>query len=331
MRIVVVLIAAALVVVAASVPRGLAAESARRPARIGFLSPSSMSDPRTRTFVEAFRQGMRELGWVEGRSLTIEYRWADERTERLLDLARELARLNVALIVASTSPAVQAAKQATTTIPIVMSNAGDAVATGFVSNISHPEANVTGLSMMGGELVGKQLQILKDAVPGITRVALLWNPTNASNGPQLLQAEAAARALGFRLQPLEVRAAAEIETAFAAIARERAGAVVALLDSTLVANRSHITELAARYRLPGIYGLTDYARAGGLMAYGPSVPDMHRRAAAYVDKILKGSKPGDLPIEQPTRFEFIVNVTAAKSLGVTIPPSILARADEVIQ
>ena len=312
------------------IPVSLEAQQASRPVHIGFLSPSSPADARTRSFVEAFRQGLRELGWVEGENVVIEYRWAEERTERLVDLAGDLVRLKVGVIVASTSPAVQAAKQVTGTIPIVMTNAGDAVATGFVKNLPKPEANITGLSMMGGELVGKQLQILKDIVPQVARVALLWNPTNASNRPQLLQAQEAARVLGMRIHALEVRTPGDIEGAFVAMMKEHDGAVVALLDSLLVANRATIAELAARHRLPGIYGLTDYARAGGLMAYGPSVPDMHRRAAAYVDKILRGGKPSNLPVEQPTRFELIVNLSAAKALGLTIPASILTRADQLI-
>ena len=312
-------------------PLAVEAQQAGRVTHIGFLSPRSLSDPRTRTFVETFRQGLRELGWVEDQNMTIEYRWAEEKTERLPDLARDLVRLKVDVVVASTSPAVQAAKQATGTIPIVMTNAGDAVATGFVANIARPEANITGLSMMGGELVSKQLQILKEVVPNLSRVALLWNPTNSSNAPQLRHAQEAARTLGVRLQPLEARGPGEIEGVFATMTRARAGAVMVLLDSMLVANRARIAEFAAKSRLPGIYGLTDYAKAGGLVAYGPNVADMHRQAATYVDKILKGRKPTDLPIEQPTKFELVINVKTAKALGLTIPQSLLQRADQVIE
>ncbi|HEY3067878.1 MAG TPA: ABC transporter substrate-binding protein [Methylomirabilota bacterium] len=320
-----------LIVALAFTPLGIEAQQTRRIARIGFLSPSSPSDPRTRTFVEAFREGLRDLGWVEGENVTIEYRWAQERTERLLDLARELVRLNVDVVVAATSPAVQAAKRATVTIPIVMTNAGDAVATGFVARIARPEANITGLSMMGGELIGKQMQILTEVVPNLSRVALLWNPTNSSNAPQLRQAEDAVRALGLRLYPLEVRGPDEIEGAFAAMTKDQPGAMIVLLDSMLVANRARIVELAAKRHLPAIYGLTDFVKAGGLIAYGPNVSDMYRRAAAYVDKILKGSKVADLPVEQPTTFELIVNLGAAKALGLAIPPSISARADQLVQ
>lgn len=312
------------------VPLGMGAQQARTVPHVGFLSPSSLSDPRTRALVEAFRQGLRDLGWVEGQSITVEYRWAEENTDRLPDLARDLATLKVGVIVASTSPAVQAAKQATRTTPIVMTNAGDAVATGFVANIARPEANITGLSMMGGELLGKQLQILKEVVPNLSRVAVLWNPSNASNAPQLRHAQDAARTLGLRLRPLEVRGPGEIEGAFAVMTKERAEAVLVLLDSMLVANRTRIVEFTAKRRVPRIYGLTDFAKAGGLIAYGPNVPDMHRQAATYVDKLLKGRKPTDLPVEQLTKFELIVNLSAAKALGLTIPPLILTRADQVI-
>ena len=324
-------VTAVLVVALAGISTDVEAQPATRVPRVGFLSPSSVSDPRTRTFVDALSQGLRELGWVEGQNVTIEYRWAEEKTDRLPDLARDLARLGVDVVVASTSPAVQAAKDATRTIPIVMTNAGDAVATGFVSNLAHPEANITGLSMMGGELLAKQLQILREVMPSLSRVGLLWNPTNSSNRPQLQHAQEAARTSAVRLQPLEIRSPGDIEGAFVVMTRERADAVMVLLDSMLVANRARIAELAAKSRLPGIYGLTDYARAGGFIAYGPNVADMHRQAAGYVDKILKGRRPTDLPVEQPTRLELVVNLTAAKGLGLTIPPLLLTRADQVIQ
>jgi putative ABC transport system substrate-binding protein len=217
-------------------PLAAAAQPAKKIARIGFLSPSSLSDPRTRSFVEAFRQGLRDLGWVEGQNVTIEYRWAEERTERLAELAGDLARLNIDVLVA-TSPAIQAAKRATRTIPIVMTNAGDAIATGFVVSLARPEANITGLSMMGGELVAKQLQILKEVVPTLSRVAVLSNPTNSSNPPQLRYALDAAQILGVRLHPVEARGPGEIDGAFAEMTKERTGAVILLLDSMLVANR----------------------------------------------------------------------------------------------
>ncbi len=315
----------------AFMPLGSEAQQAGKVSRIGFLSPSSLSDSRTRSFVEAFRQGLRDVGWVEGQNITIEYRWAEDRTDRLRDLARDLARANVELVVAATSPAVQAAKEATQTIPIVMTNAGDAVATGFVASIARPDANITGLSMMGGELVGKQLQLLTEVVPNLSGVALLWNPTNSSNAPQLRYAQDAARTLGIRLHPFEVRGPGEIEKVFAAMIKEHVGAVIVVLDSMLVANRIRMAELAAKTRLPTMYGLTDHVKAGGLMAYGPDIADMYRRAARYVDRILKGSKVTDLPVEQPTKFELIVNLTTAKALGLAIPSSISTRADQLIQ
>jgi putative ABC transport system substrate-binding protein len=299
--------------------------------RIGYLSPSSPSDPRTQRFREAFRQGLRELGWVEGKNIAIEYRWAEERTERLADLARELVSLKVDVLVAATTLAILPAKRATGTIPIVMAIAADPVVTGVVASIARPEGNITGLSMMSPALLGKQMQLLKELVPKLSRVALLGNPANASNAPQLQYAQDAARALTVRLQPLEARAPGEIDSAFAAMTRERAGAVIVLVDSMFAAHRTRIADLAAKSRLPAVYGLTDHAEAGGLIAYGPNVADLYRRAAVYVDKILKGAKPADLPVEQPSKFELVINLKTAKALGLTIPPSVLVRSDQVIE
>jgi putative ABC transport system substrate-binding protein len=299
--------------------------------RIGFLSPQSTSDPRIQRFLDAFQQGLRELGWVEGQNIVIEYRWAEGRAERLADLASELVSLKVDVIVAATTPAISRAKQATGTIPIVMAVAVDPVATGFVASIARPGGNITGLSMMATDLVWKQMQLLKELIPKISRVALLWNPANASNAPQLRQAQDAARALGARLQPLEARGPSEIDSGFAAMTRERAGAVIVLADATFADHRTRIADLAAKSHLPAVYGLTDHAKAGGLMAYGANVADMYRRAATYVDKILKGAKPAELPVEQPTRFELVINLRTAKALGLTIPQSILYRTDELIR
>ena len=312
-------------------PVGGAAQQSGKVPRIGFLSPSSPSDPRTQRFREAFRQGLLALGWVEGQNIAIEYRWAEERTERLADLASELVSLKVDVIVAATTPAIQPMKQATRTIPIVMAVAADPVATGFVANIARPGGNITGLSMMAPGLLGKQMQLLKEVVPKISRVALLWNPANVSNTPQLPHVQDAARALAVRLQPLEARGPGDIDSAFVAMTRERAGAVIVLVDSMFVAHRTRIAGLAAKSRLPAVYGLTDHAEAGGLMAYGPNVADLYRRAAAYVDKILKGAKPADLPVEEPTKFELVINLKTAKALGLTIPPSVLVRSDQVIE
>jgi putative ABC transport system substrate-binding protein len=307
------------------------AQEAGKVARVGFLSPSSLSDPRTRLFIEAFRQRLRALGWIEGQNIAIEYRWAEERTERLPDLASNLVSRRVDVLVAATSPAIQAAKQATVTIPIIMAGAVDPVATGFVASIARPGGNITGLSDMSSELVGKQLEILREVVPRVSHVDLLWNPTNPSNAPQLQHAHDASRASGLRLKPREARGPAEIDSAFAAMTSEGAGAVMVMMDAMFIAHRTRIAELATKSRLPAIYGRTDHVKAGGLMAYGPNIADLYRRAAAYVDKILKGSNPADLPVEQPTKFELLINLKTARGLGLTIPHSVLLRADEVIQ
>ncbi len=314
-----------------SAPLGTDAQPPAKVPRIGFLSPSSPSDPRSQRRLEAFRRGLRELGYVERQNIDIEYRWAEAKYDRLPDLAAELVRLRVDIIVAAAVPAIQAAKEATRTIPIVMAIVIDPVATGLVASLARPGGNITGLSIMAPELVGKQLELLKEVVPKVSRVAVLWNPTNAGSPPQLREAEVAARALGVRLQPLEARDPTEIDSAFAAMAKERAGALIVLVDSTLGDHRARIAALATRSRLPSMYGITEHAEAGGLMAYGPSLRDSFRRAATYVDKILKGAKPADLPVEQPTKFELVINLKTAKALGLTIPQSILIRADHVIQ
>ena len=312
-------------------PLAAAAQQARKISRVGYLSPSSLSDPRTQRFVDAFRQGLRDLGWSDGDNIGIEYRWADERTERLAGLASELVRLRMDVIVAATTPAIVAAKQATGTIPIVMANAAGPVETGIVASIAQPGGNITGLSMMAPGLVGKQMQLLTELVPKTNRLAVLGNPTNAINAPQLRQAQDAARALDARLQSVEARAPGDLEGAFAAMIRERAGALIVLTDTMLARNRAPIAALAMKNRLPAVYGATEYVEAGGLMAYGPNQTDLYRRAATYVDKILKGAKPADLPVEQPTKFELSINLKTAKALGLTIPPSLLLRADQVLE
>jgi putative ABC transport system substrate-binding protein len=281
--------------------------------RIGFLSPSSLSDPRIPRFLEAFRQGLRDLGYAEGQNLAIESRFAEGKWDQLPGLAAELVRVKVDVIVTYTTPATQAAKQATGTIPIVVATVIDPVAAGLVASLAHPGGNITGLSQMLPDLVGKQLQVLKEVAPKISRVALLGNPANAANALQVRHAQDAARALGVRLQPLEARGPREIESAFAAMTTERAGAVIVLVDSMLIDHRTRIADLAARRRLPTVSGTIETVEAGGLMAYGPSVRDMFRRAAAYVDKILKGAKPADLPIEQPTKFELVINRASRES------------------
>ena len=308
---------------------GEAQQAANIP-RIGFLSPSSLSEPRTPRFLDAFRQGLRELGYVEGQNIAIESRWAEGKYDRLPGLATDLVRLKVSVIV-TYGAAIQYAQQATGTIPIVMAVVIDPVAAGFVASLARPGGNMTGLSSMAPELVGKQLELLKEVVPKASRVALLGNPANAGNAQQVRHAQDAARGLGVRLQLVEARSPSEIDSAFSAMTTERAGAVIVLADSMLLDHRTRIADLAARRRLPTVSTWVDHLEAGGLMAYGPSVSDRFRRAATYVDKILKGAKPADLPVEQPTKFELMINLRTAKALGLTIPPSILARADQLIQ
>jgi len=296
--------------------------------RIGFLSPSASADP---SILDAFREGLRELGYVEGRNIAIASRWAEGKYDRLPGLAAQLVDLKVDIIVATAVPAIRAAKEATRTIPIIMAVVVDPMATGLVASLALPGENITGLSSIAPEVTGKQLEMLKEVVPKASLVAVLWNPANAGNAPQVRQAQNAARALGVRLQPLEARGPSEIDSAFATMTSEQAGAVIVLVDAMFLDHRTQIADLAARRRLPAVYGLSDHAEAGGLMAYGPNRLAIVRRAATYVDKILKGAKPGDLPIEQPTRFALVINPKTAKALGLTIPPSLLQRADQVIE
>jgi putative ABC transport system substrate-binding protein len=312
------------------------AQPAAKVARIGFLSPASPSDAGGNpsdlaVLFAAFREALRELGYAEGQNIRIESRWAEGNYDRLPGLAADLVRLKVDVIVTYGTPASEAAKRATDTIPIVMAAIIDPVASGLVTSIARPGGNLTGQSMMSPDLVEKQLEILKEVVPKISRVALLHNPANPGNAPQVRHAQDAGRALGVRLQLLGARGPSEIDSAFAAMTNERAGAVIVLVDAVLQNNRTRITNLAARHRLPAVYGLSEYAEAGGLLAYGPNRLDMFRRAAAYVDKILKGAKPGDLPIEQPNKFALVINLKTAKALGLTVPPSLLLRADQIIQ
>ena len=315
-----------------SAPLAVEAQQATKIARIGFLSPSSASSSGVPSRLAAFRQGLRELGYVEGQNIAIESRWAEGKYDRLPGLATELVRLKVDIIVTYGQAAIQAAKQATGTIPIVMAGTIDPVTTGFVTSLARPGGNITGVSLMAPEVVGKQLEILKEIVPRVTRVALLANPPSAANTQLVRHAQDAARALGVRLQLVEARGPSEIDNAFAAMTTEQAGAVIVLVDAMFADQRTRIADLAAKRRLPVVWGMTDHTEAGGgLVAYGASSPDAFRRAATYVDKIFKGAKPADLPVEQPTRFELIVNLRTAKALGLTIPSSVLARADQVIQ
>jgi putative ABC transport system substrate-binding protein len=312
-------------------PLGTAAgQSQEKMPRVGYISPGSSSDPARLRRFEAFRQGLRELGYVEGRNIALEPRWA-EGYDRYPALAAELVRLKVDIIVAVGGRASQVAQQATKAIPIVMSVVIDPLGSGLVPSLAHPGGNLTGTSMMASDLVGKQLEVLKGAIPGVSRVALLWNPANPGSAPQLREAEAAARALGVRLQTLEARNPQEIDSAFAAMTREQAGALLVLVDAIFTNQVKQIAELAAKRHLPSIYGQREYAEAGGLMVYSSNPLDLERRAATFVDKILKGAKPADLPIEQPSKFDLVINLKTAKALGLTIPASLLARADHVIE
>jgi ABC-type uncharacterized transport system substrate-binding protein len=317
-------------------PLAAGAQPVGKVPRIGLLSPASPSDAGRNpsdlaVLFAAFREGLRELGYVEGQNIKIESRWAEDNYDRLPGLAADLVRLKVDVIVTYGTPASQAAKRATGTIPIVMAAIIDPVASGLVTSLAQPGGNLTGQSMMSPDLVGKQLEILKEVVPKVSRVALLHNPANPGNAPQVGHAQDAARALGVRLQPLGARGPSEIDSAFAAMTTEQAGAVIVVVDAILQENRTRITDLAARHHLPAVYGLSEYAKAGGLLAYGPNRLDMFRHAVTYVDKILKGAKPADLPVEQPGTFELFINLKTAKALGLTIPQSLLQRADQVIE
>lgn len=297
--------------------------------RIGFLgNASAFASP----LVEAFRQGLRERGWVESQTIAIEFRWAEGELERLPDLAAELVRLKVDVIVTiGGTPASLAVKQATDTIPIVMAVGADPVGTGLVASLAQPGGNITGLTLFTPEIEGKRLELLKEAVPGSSRVAVLANPVNPATARAVRETEVAAQALRMPLQLLEVRDPSEFEGAFAAMTRAQADALIVLPDPMLVAQRTRIVELAAKHQLPAMYGFREDAEAGGFMAYATNYPDLLRRAAAFVDKILKGAKPADLPIEQPTTFELIINLKTAKALGLTLPPLLLFQANEVIQ
>jgi putative ABC transport system substrate-binding protein len=282
--------------------------------------------------MEAFRQGLRDLGYVEGQNLIIEWRWAEGREERLPDLAAELVRLQVEVIVVGGVTAIRAVQHATSTIPIVMAANYDPVGEGFIASLARPGGNITGLSWLGAELPGKRLELLKETLPQSTRIAVLGNPANAAHDSWLHSLSAAARALGLHLHVVELHRADELDSAFAAITSAGADALIVLSDPALIDGLyGRIVDLAAKSRLPAMYDWRAYVDAGGLMSYGPSMPDMQRRAASYVDKILQGAKPADLPIEQPTTFNLVINLKVAKALGLAIPPTILFQADEVLQ
>jgi len=280
---------------------------------------------------DAFRRSLRELGWVEGQNMAIESRLAEVSLDRLPQLAAELARLNVAAIVADGDPAIRAAKQTTRTIPIVLIAVGDPVREGFVASLARPGGNITGLTSISEELSGKRLELLKEAFPKVSRVAVILNPANASNLLEFREMEVAARTLGLKLQSLEVRGLADFQGAFARAAKDRASALILVRDPLIDSEHFRILDFTVDKRVPSMHGEEQFVEAGGLMSYGPSRVDLFRRAATYVDKILKGVKPADLPVEQPKKFELIINLKAAKQIGLTIPPNVLARADRVIR
>jgi putative ABC transport system substrate-binding protein len=308
-----------------------AAQPSEKVHRVGYLNPGSSSDPLRQRRLEALRQGLRELGYVEGQNIALEPRWAEGKYDRYPALAADLVRSKVDVIVAWSGPATKAAQAATRTIPIVMSLVNDPVGSGLVASLARPGGNVTGTTITAPDVVGKRLELLKEVVPKVSRVAVLQHPDNPASASMVREAEAAARALGVRLQILGVRNSAEIDSAFAAMTKERAGAFLYLPDAIFDNQQRQILELAAKRRLPAVVGNRQYAEAGGLVAYGADFLDLERRAATYVDKILKGARPADLPIEQPTKFELVINLKTAKALGLTIPPSLLLRADQVIE
>ena len=305
------------------------AQQTKKIPRIGFLGvvPASAAGGR----IEAFRQGLRELGYVEGKNIVIEYRHAEGKLERMPALAAELVRLKVDVIVAAGPTSTRPAKEATVTIPIVMVQDNDPVGNGFVASLARPGGNITGLSSLAPEISGKQLELLKEIVPRLSRVAVFRTSTTPGTAQALKEIELAAGAFEVKLQYLDVLDPKDLETVFRAASKGRADAVLVLGSPVAASQRTQIADLAAKNRLPAIYPQSDYMDAGGLMFYGVSVTEMFRHAATYVDKILKGAKPADLPVEQPTKFEFIVNLKAAKQIGLTIPPNVLARADKVIR
>jgi ABC-type uncharacterized transport system substrate-binding protein len=308
-------------------PLPLSAQPLTKLPRVGVLWPGSPPDK----WDEAFRQGLHTLGYVEGRNILLEYRWAEGKQERLRGLAEELVGLKVDLIVTISAPAILASKQATTAIPIVFAGTSDPVRTGFAASLARPGGNLTGLSLMAPDLAGKRLAFIKSLVPASSRIAMLWNASDEGMAVRVKEAQSAAPALQVTLLSPELRTLADLERTFTALTRDRPDALLIFVDPFTVSHRQRIVEFAATRHLPAIYEDRVFLDAGGLMSYGPSVADNCRRAASYVDKILKGAKPGDLPIEQPTKFELVINLKTARALGIDIPATLLALADEVIE
>jgi len=323
-------LAVALAVSLSLAPLAAEAQPTEKAHRIGYLAGGSASF--NASYVEAFRQGLRDLGWVEGQNIVVEYRFAEGRLDRLPDLAAELVRLKVELIFATPTPAAVAARNVTRTIPIVMRGVGDPVGLGLIESLARPGGNVTGLSYsVGMETFGKGLELLKEAVPKVRRVAILSNPDNPAHARAVDAVKGAARSLALQLLLLEARGPDAFDAAFAAMARERVGALFVVADSMFFLHQARLADLAVKSRLPSMHGYREDVDAGGLMSYGPSFVPQFKQAVVYVDKILKGAKPADLPVEQPTKFELVINLKTAKALGLTIPQSLLVRADEIIQ
>lgn len=305
------------------------AQQPKQVPRVGFLVPGSPSSYSDR--IEAFRQGLRELGHVEGQNIIIEYRYTEGKSDRLPVLASELVQLKVDVIVTGTTPAIQAVKNTTSTIPIVMAEVADPVAVGLVASLARPGGNITGLTTLSPDLDGKRLELVKEILPKVTRVAYIWDPANSAGRIRFKGVQGAAQALAITLQSLEARNPKELESAFEAAIRERPGALM-VPNPTVLAYGRQVADFAAQNRLPVIYDTREHAeKDGGLLSYGPNFADLLRRTATYVDRILKGAKPADLPVEQPTKFELVVNLKTAKQIGLTIPQSVLYRADRVIK
>ncbi len=297
--------------------------------RIGFLGNSTAA--LESNLIGPFRDGLRDLGYEEGRNVTIEYRWAEGKYERFPLLVAELLASKVDVIVTAGTPATLAVQKATSSVPLVMVAVGDPIGTGIVPSLARPGGNITGLSSIAPELEGKRLELLREIIPELSNVALLLNPVNPFHVASLKQAQAAAQTLRLKLMSVPVSTREELDNGFAAILRARPGALLVLADRVFLHNRAPLTDFATENRLPGVYAYRELVEAGGLMSFGPNYADMHRRAATFVDKILKGAKPADLPVEQPTTFELLINLKAAKALGVTVPPTLLGRADQVIE
>jgi len=322
---IILLLVAALILV--SFQFGEAQQASGKIPRIGYLAGGLGAATRT----ETFKQGLRDLGYVEGKNIIIEYRNAEGKIERYSDLVADLVGLKVDVIFTSSTPGALAAKNATKTIPIVFTNVGDPVANGLVASLARPGGNITGLSTLAPELSGKGLELLKETIPKLSRVAVVWNPDNPGKTSSFKETEVAAQALRLQLQSLEVRGPKDVERAFQAAKKERAGALIVLRDVVVSSQITRILELALKNQMPAIYGYRGFVDAGGLMSYGPNIDDLFRRAATYVDKILKGTKPADLPIERPSKFELVINLKTANQIGLTIPPNVLVRADRVIR